>query len=73
MFRGRGLVSRIVSGCRRKSERGIATPKVELNLIERRLKRARTTSDGQQAIPVAESSGNVFADLGLAEPEEEPT
>jgi hypothetical protein len=44
-----------------------------LNLIERRLKRARTTSDGQQAIPVAESSGNVFADLGLAEPEEEPT
>jgi hypothetical protein len=39
MFRGRGLVSRIVSGCRKKSE----------------------------------SSGNVFADLGLAEPEEEPT
>ena len=61
----------------KKSKRGAATPKVELDLIDRHLKRGR---EGLQAmvrkretkdIPVTQSSGNVFADMGFAALDEE--
>ena len=61
----------------KKSKRGIATPKADLDLIGRRLKRKRglrgMVKKRRREIAVTASSGNVFADLGFAEPEDELT
>ena len=75
----------VLHAFKKKSRRGIATPKAELGLIEQRLKRAKADyeqwsrsdrinpDEAGTEIPVTPSSGNVFADLGFAEPEEELT
>ena len=68
----------VLQAFQKKSKRGVATPKPELDLIEQRLKRAREDlramdKEREPDIPVIESSGNVFADLGLPEAEEELT
>ena len=68
----------------KKSTKGIATPAREIDLIKQRLAEAeRTTEKGRTEMKskakktdkreahVTESSGNVFADLGLANPEQE--
>ena len=39
----------VLHAFQKKSKSGVATPKVELNLIELRLKRERITSNGQKA------------------------
>jgi hypothetical protein len=63
----------VLHAFRRKSKRGIATPKAELDLIERRSEAhergLRTmVRKRKERIKVTPSSGNVFADLGLQEP-----
>ena len=63
----------------KKAKKGIATPQHELEVIRNRLKRARELRGelrerGQamtDEIAVTRGSGNVFADLGFANPEEE--
>ena len=55
----------------KKSRRGAATPKIELGPIDRHLKRAMVGKREVKDIPVTQGSGNVFADLGFAAPEEE--
>jgi predicted XRE-type DNA-binding protein len=62
----------------KKSKRGIATLIAEVDLIEQRLKRAKRGlramgKEQETDIPVTESSGNVFADMGLPGAEEEVT
>ena len=57
---------------------GAATPKGELELIDRRLRRAREdyeqwSKKREAHFPVTAGSGNVFADIGLPEPDEELT
>jgi len=67
----------VLHAFQKKSKRGIATPKADLDLIKQRLKRERElramVKKRKTAVTVTPSSGNVFADLGLAEPEEELT
>ena len=71
----------VLHSFQKKSKSGIATPKAETNLINARLKRAeeehrvwlnrqRGRKRMPKAIEVEEGSGNVFADLGLPNPEE---
>jgi predicted XRE-type DNA-binding protein len=51
----------------KKSKKGIATPKAELDEIKRRLKEAskRARERAMKKVRVTKSSGNVFADIGL--------
>jgi predicted XRE-type DNA-binding protein len=70
---------------KKKSKRGIATPKKELELIQQRLSEegtrpqrkaelsmaTKTPKNKTSPVRITESSGNVFADLGLANPEQE--
>ena len=61
----------------KKSKSGIATPKQEIELIRRASPRRNgTTGKGRtdmrkKKVRVEEGSGNVFADLGLPNPEQE--
>ena len=61
---------------KKKSRHGIGTPENELNLVRQRLRRAIEDYEDMvkkrvSKIEVTASSGNVFADLGFPEPEEE--
>jgi phage-related protein/predicted XRE-type DNA-binding protein len=58
----------VLHAFQKKSKKGIATPKAELDKIKRRLKEAEEASLGERAmkkVRVTKSSGNVFADIGL--------
>ena len=64
----------VLHAFQKKSRRAIATPKGELDLIGTRLSRAKEDYEAwlkKPLIPVTPSSGNVFADIGVPEPEEE--
>ena len=64
----------------KKAKHGIATSKRDLNLIRTRLEQApRLHAENEGALPmgttrrrikVTEGSGNIFADVGIARPEE---
>jgi len=68
----------VLHAFQKKSTRGIATPAREIRVIQQRLQRAREDYEAWQAssdriapIAVTKSTGNVFADLGVAHPGEE--
>ena len=62
----------VLHAFQKKSRRAIATPKGDLDLIETRARQRGLRSMAQKPlIPVTASSGNVFADIGVPEPEEE--
>jgi predicted XRE-type DNA-binding protein len=70
--------SYVLHAFQKRSTRGIATPKREIELVRRRLAdaerhhRERLKSHGEEDQDcVEESSGNVFADRGLPNPEQE--
>ena len=60
----------------KKSKKGLATPQSEIELVRQRLKRAAELDQKAGALTMARKkdyvvgSGNVFADLGYARPEE---
>ncbi len=67
----------------KKAKSGIATPKKDIDLIKQRLAvklsgiiergsiEMKTKGSGKSSTRVTESTGNVFADLGLPNPEQE--
>jgi phage-related protein/predicted XRE-type DNA-binding protein len=57
----------VLHAFQKKSRKGIATPKAELDKIKRRLKEAEQASleRAMKKVRVTKSSGNVFADIGL--------
>jgi predicted XRE-type DNA-binding protein len=65
----------VLHAFQKESKRSIATAKADLHLIDQRLKRARglrvMVKKRETDIPVTASSGNVFADIALPEPDEE--
>lgn len=66
----------VLHAFQKESKRGIATPRSEIEKVERRLKRAKDEYEQWQKkreseIEVTLGSGNVFADLGFDQPEEE--
>ena len=74
----------VLHAFQKKSKVGIATPKKELDLIRKRLARCgtrlqekaelnmttKTSKKPNSPVKITESSGNVFADLGLPNPEQ---
>lgn len=55
----------VLHAFQKKSKRGIATPKKDIELIRHMIRKTK------KSVRAGKSSGNVFADLGLPHPEQE--
>lgn len=60
----------VLHAFQKKSKTGIAAPKAGMELVKRRLKRAKELNAAQEKRDFVERTGNVFADPGLPQPDE---